>query len=72
MRKYLGWLRAGFRTRQTGLKASNEKRSETPPAPLAQKNVRHPALGALKGTVTIAPGVDLTEPADPDWGKAYD
>jgi hypothetical protein len=40
--------------------------------PVAQKGDRHPALGALKGTVTVAPGVDLTEPADPDWGKVYD
>ena len=28
---------------------------------------RHPLFGALKGTVFIPPGVDLTEPADPDW-----
>ncbi len=33
---------------------------------------RHPAFGALKGVITIMPGVDLTEPADPDWGKVYD
>jgi hypothetical protein len=29
---------------------------------------RHPAFGALKGLIHIAPGVDLTEPADPEWG----
>jgi hypothetical protein len=23
----------------------------------------------MKGAVRIAPGVDLTEPADPEWGK---
>jgi hypothetical protein len=28
--------------------------------------------GWLKGTVTIAPGVDLTEPADPYWGLDSD
>jgi hypothetical protein len=30
----------------------------------------HPLFGCLKGMITIAPGVDLTEPADPelaDW-----
>ncbi len=27
----------------------------------------HPLFGALKGTFTIADGVDLTEPADPEW-----
>jgi hypothetical protein len=32
----------------------------------------HPAYGALAGTVKIPPGVDLTKPADPDWGiRAY-
>jgi hypothetical protein len=30
---------------------------------------RHPLLGALKGLMRIAPGTDLTEPADPEWGE---
>ena len=29
---------------------------------------RHPLIGFLKGTVRFAPGVDLTDPADPYWG----
>jgi len=29
---------------------------------------RHPLFGCLKGTVQVAPGVDLTKPADPEWG----
>jgi hypothetical protein len=33
---------------------------------------RHPIFGALKGVTFIPPGVDLTEPADPDWGKVYE
>jgi hypothetical protein len=33
---------------------------------------RHPLFGALKGHMFIPPGVDLTEPADPDWGKVYE
>lgn len=28
----------------------------------------HPLRGALKGTIRIAPEVDLTLPADPEWG----
>ena len=28
---------------------------------------RHPAFGCMKGTITVAPGVDLTEPAFPEW-----
>jgi len=30
---------------------------------------RHPLFGRLKGLVSVAEGADLTEPADPDWGK---
>ena len=33
---------------------------------------RHPVEGCLPGTLTIQPGVDLTEPADPEWGKVYE
>jgi hypothetical protein len=28
---------------------------------------RHPIFGALKDVTWIAPGIDLTEPADPEW-----
>jgi hypothetical protein len=30
---------------------------------------RHPLFGALKGLTQIAPGTDLTKPADQDWGR---
>jgi hypothetical protein len=33
---------------------------------------RHPLFGALKDVTFIRPGVDLTEPADPGWGKVYE
>jgi hypothetical protein len=33
---------------------------------------RHPLFGALKDVTFIPPGIDLTEPADPDWGKVYE
>jgi len=33
---------------------------------------RHPLFGALKDVTFIPPGVDLTQPADPDWGKVYE
>jgi len=33
------------------------------------KECRHPLYGALKGYITFVPGVDLTEPADPEWGE---
>jgi len=34
---------------------------------LVRKPTRHPLFGAFAGLVTVAPGVDLTEPADPGW-----
>jgi hypothetical protein len=30
---------------------------------------RHPLLGCLRGLMRISPGADLTQPADPEWGK---
>jgi hypothetical protein len=35
------------------------------------KPVRHPLRGALKGMVHVPPGVDLTEPAFPDWEEVW-
>jgi hypothetical protein len=29
----------------------------------------HPLFGVWKGLITIAPGVDLTEPAFPEWAE---
>lgn len=33
---------------------------------------RSPLFGSMKGTTIIMPGVDLTKPADPEWGRVYD
>jgi hypothetical protein len=71
------WLAAGFRTEQVDIKGRKVvfRRTEEKPADgLARKakGERHPLFGALKGLVHVPPGVDLTQPADPDWGKVYD
>jgi hypothetical protein len=76
------WLSAGFRTEQVDVKSRKvvfrrveEKPAapaETLPSQQSKKGERHPLFGALKGLVHIPPGVDLTEPADPDWGKVYE
>ena len=33
---------------------------------------RHPLFGCMKGMIRIAPGVDLTEPANPEWADRLD
>jgi|SRR5665213_80202 len=73
------WLSAGFRTEQVDVKSRKVvfrrvqgNPVETPTLPQVKKGERHPLFGALKGFIRIPPGVDLTEPADPDWGKVYE
>ena len=73
------WLDAGFETeqvdvenrklvfRKVGATASATDKNEV--LPNGENTSRHPLIGWMKGTVTIAPGVDLTEPADPKWGE---
>jgi hypothetical protein len=65
------WLAAGFRSEQVDMAARElvfRRVPDHPPSsPLGRG--RHPLLGALKGLVQIMPGTDLTEPADPEWGK---
>jgi hypothetical protein len=70
------WLDAGYRSEQVDM----EKRKlvfaraadSEPAAPghAGQSGSKPRSLyGWLEGTVRVAPGVDLTEPADPEWGK---
>jgi len=76
------WLDAGYQTES--IDVANEKlvfrRVDNPgsagtktngnseePQPL--KPYRHPMFGCMKGLITIPDDLDLTEPADPDWGK---
>jgi hypothetical protein len=72
------WLAAGFRTEQVDTKARKvvfrriEQHAAEATGPQAKKAGHHPMFGALKGSVYIPEGVDLTEPADPDWGKVYE
>lgn len=76
------WLDAGFRSEQVDMEGRRlvfrrvvPKRSEGPKGEASgvtgrgAVSKRHPLIGWMKGTVRIAPGVDLTEPADPEWGE---
>jgi hypothetical protein len=79
------WLEAGFESAQVDIEArklvfrrvakADESASgfaEPAQKPYATKEGQHPAFGALKGMIKIAPGVDLTEPAFPEWADLLD
>ena len=78
------WLEAGFESAQVDMegrklvfrrvaKAAEPKGfAEPAQKPYATKDGKHPGWGALKGMIRIAPGVDLTEPADPELADYYD
>ncbi len=70
------WLDAGFRSEQVDMEGRKLVFRKIAPAG-SEANVddrpavskRHPLFGAMKGLITIAPGTDLTAPADPEWGE---
>ncbi|MBX9845083.1 MAG: hypothetical protein K2Z80_25065 [Xanthobacteraceae bacterium] len=76
------WLEAGFRSEQVDIAGRKVvfRRVSAPvvsheASPKTDQNSTerfHPLFGALKGLTRISPDADLTEPADPDWGRAYD
>lgn len=71
------WLAAGFKSEQVdipGRKIVFRRVAEPVAAVPGHPGEKpfHPLFGAMKGLIKVAPGVDLTAPADPDWGRAYD
>jgi hypothetical protein len=68
------WLDAGFQTEQVdvGGRKLVFRRVGKPEGEgkIATRAGEHPLIGCMQGTVRIAPGVDLTEPADPEWGDS--
>jgi hypothetical protein len=74
------WLAVGFRSEQVDMaerklvlrreqKTAEQRQPKDSSPSLPTTRGRHPLLGAMKGLVHIMPGTDLTEPADPDWGR---
>jgi hypothetical protein len=74
------WLDAGFKSSRVDVSAGTvdfiRTRQQVPAASAAvdaeHALPRSPLFGFMKGTTVVAPGVDLTAPADPDWAKVYD
>jgi hypothetical protein len=50
---------------------ADEPTESAPPAKEIAET-RHPLIGWMKGTATIPEGVDLTEPACPEWADLID
>jgi hypothetical protein len=71
------WLDAGFESEQVDMAGRKlvfrrvRKPVDSPGSKGGdgREDKYHPLFGALKGLMRIAPGADLTKPADPDWGK---
>jgi hypothetical protein len=77
------WLEAGFESAQVDMetrklvfrRVGKVPRAPTPRSamkPYPTKDGRHPIFGALKDITRLVPGVDLTEPADPEWADLAD
>jgi hypothetical protein len=72
------WLDAGFETEQVDVesgkvvfrRARGKPAGDGSPPTSDDRDIskHHPLIGWLKGTVQVAPGVDLAQPADPEWG----
>jgi hypothetical protein len=67
------WIDAGYRTEQVDLEGRRLVFRRTRKGPEAagavHRSGRHPFIGSMKGTVTLAPDLDLAAPADPEWGE---
>ncbi len=70
------WLNAGYKTARVDLEREKlvfvRDNTIEPPTVNKPKHGQHPIFGCLKGLITIPDDLDLTEPADPEWGdRAY-
>jgi hypothetical protein len=68
------WLDAGFESEQVDMTRRRlvfrrTRRGQTTGRPTGSGAAEHPLVGWMKDSVTIAPGADLTAPAEPDWAR---
>ena len=75
------WLEAGYESARVDMSARKlvfrrvAKAGEAGGGlakPYATSDGRHPMRGALRDITFVPPGVDLTEPADPEWADLLD
>jgi hypothetical protein len=72
------WLDAGYRSEQVDMEGRKLVFRRTSEAVFDDRTIEkspngspqdHPVFEWMKGTAHIPEGVDLTEPADPEWGE---
>lgn len=73
------WLKAGYKSSRVDVVQGKVDFVRTqyarPPVETAEEEREPPTsplFGFMKGTTIVAPDVDLTAPADPDWARVYD
>lgn len=73
------WLAAGYRSEQVDMEAGklvftriHETKERLSSFGKESGAPFHPAYGAMKGLIRIAPDTDLTHPADPAWGASLE
>jgi hypothetical protein len=69
------WLDAGFESEQVDMAARKlvfKRVRATKPAAPSDDEPFHPLYGYMKGLIRIMPGVDITQPADPDLADYLD
>jgi hypothetical protein len=68
------WLEAGFESEQVDMDKRKLvfRRVRGAKAGEGEEKPFHPAWGAMKGLIRIMPGVDLTQPADPELADYLD
>ncbi|HET7848573.1 MAG TPA: hypothetical protein VFL51_05870 [Pseudolabrys sp.] len=68
------WLDAGFESEQVDMQKRKLvfKRVRKPKGEDAEEKPFHPLYGYMKGLIRVMPGVDLTQPADPEWAARLD
>lgn len=64
------WLSAGYKTAEVSLEGETVVFSRQPGESVTgtrKPDGGHPVFGCMKGTVTVQEGVNLAEPAMPEW-----
>ncbi|HEY5378623.1 MAG TPA: hypothetical protein VIJ78_03700 [Pseudolabrys sp.] len=68
------WLDAGFESEQVDMEKRKLvfRRVRAAKAGEGEEKPFHPLYGYMKGLIRVMPGVDITQPADPEWAARLD